>query len=69
MDGSEDEQKVLLEYFGKFKRYFFCKNTVEDISAAIRRIEKGEVRDIVDRPLTCFSPKEIVGELISNTEE
>lgn len=69
LDGSEDEQKVLLEYFGKFKRYFFCKNTVEDISAAIRRIEKGEVRDIVDRPLTCFSPKEIVGELISNTEE
>ena len=69
LDGSEDEQKALLEYFGKFKRYFFCKNTVEDISSAIRRIEKGEVRDIVDRPLTCFSPKEIVGELISNTEE
>lgn len=69
LDGSEDEQNVLFEYFGKFKRYFFCKNTVEDISAAIRRIEKGEVRDIVDRPLTCFSPKEIVGELISNTEE
>lgn len=68
LDGSEDEQNVLFEYFGRFKRYFFCKNTVEDISAAIRRIEKGEVRDILDRPLTCFSPKEIVGELISNTE-
>lgn len=69
LDGSEDEQNVLLEYFGKFKRYFFCKNTVEDISTAIRRIEKGEVQDIVDRPLTCFSPREIVGELINNMEE
>ena len=69
LDGSEDEQNVLLEYFGKFKRYFFCKNTVEDISAAIRRIEKGEARDIVNRPLTCFSPREIVGELINNMEE
>lgn len=69
LDGSEDEQNVLLEYFGKFKRYFFCKNTVEDISAAIRRIEKGEARDIVDRPLTCFSPREIVGELVNNMEE
>lgn len=69
LDGSEDEQNVLLEYFGKFKRYFFCKNTVEDISAAIRRIENGEVRDIVNRPLTCFSPKEIVGELINDNME
>lgn len=69
LDGSEDEQNVLLEYFGKLKRYFFCKNTVEDISAAIRRIEKGEARDIVNRPLTCFSPREIVGELINNMEE
>ena len=69
LDGSEDEQNVLLEYFGKFKRYFFCKNTVEDISAAIRRIEKGEARDIVDHPLTCFSPREIVGELVNNMEE
>ena len=69
LDGSEDEQNVLLEYFGKFNRYFFCKNTVEDISAAIRRIEKGEFRGIVNRPLKCFSPKEITGKLIGNLEE
>ena len=69
LDGNEDEQNTLLEYFGKFKRYFFCKNTVEDISATIRKIERGESRDIVNCPLTCFSPKEIVGEIISNMEE
>jgi len=31
LDGTEEEQAALKEYFGTFDRYCFCKNTVEDI--------------------------------------
>ena len=56
MDGTEDEQRVLKEYFGQFNRYVFCQNTKEDISMAIRRIEAGELGDVKNVPLDDFDP-------------
>lgn len=56
MDGTEEEQKVLKEFFGKFNRYIFCQNTVEDISRAIGLIESGDLSDVENRPLDDFDP-------------
>lgn len=56
VDGTEEEQTVLKEFFGKFNRYVFCQNTVEDISRAIQMIESGNLGNIVNRPLDAFNP-------------
>lgn len=56
MDGTEDEQRVLKEYFGQFSRYVFCQNTKEDIAAAIRRIESGDLGNVQNVPLDDFDP-------------
>ena len=56
MDGTDEEQRVLKEYFGRFNRYVFCQNTAEDISRAIGLIESGDLGEIDNRPLTEFDP-------------
>lgn len=56
MDGTEEEQKVLKEFFGKFNRFVFCQNTIEDIARAIRLIESGDLGGIENRPLGDFEP-------------
>lgn len=56
MDGTEEEQKVLKEFFGKYNRYVFCQNTVEDIIRAIRLIESGDLGEVKNRPLSDFEP-------------
>ena len=56
MDGTEEEQLVLKEYFGKFNRYVFCQNAVADIARAIGRIESGNLGDVRNVPLDDFDP-------------
>lgn len=64
LDGTEDEQAVLKDYFGKFNRYVFCRNTVEDITRAIRRIESGDIGSIRNVPLDDFEPTKIVTSIL-----
>lgn len=56
VDGTEEEQQVLKEYFGKFNRYVFCQNTKEDIIRAIRQIESGDLGPVKNDMLEVFSP-------------
>lgn len=56
MDGTEEEQDVLKEYFGEFNRYVFCQNTTTDIARAIRRIESGDLGNVQNVPLDDFDP-------------
>lgn len=56
MDGTEEEQLVLKEYFGKFNRYVFCQNTIADIARAIGRIESGNLGEVRNVPLDDFDP-------------
>lgn len=60
LDGTDDEQAVLKDYFGKFNRYVFCQNTVEDITRAIRQIESGDIGSVRNMPLDDFEPAKIV---------
>ena len=56
MDGTEEEQKVLREFFGKFNRYVFCQNTAEDIARAIGQIDSGDLEGVENRPMDDFNP-------------
>lgn len=60
LDGTEEEQSVLREYFGQFNRYIFCRNTAEDIARAIKKIESGDLSDVENRPLDNFEPAKII---------
>lgn len=64
MDGTEEEQQVLKEYFGKFNRYVFCQNTVADIAEAIRRIEAGNLGDVQNVPLNEFDPVKTITNIL-----
>lgn len=56
MDGTQEEQAVLKDYFGKFNRYVFCLNTAEDIARAIRDIEEKNLGAVKNEPIEAFNP-------------
>ena len=67
LDGTDDEQAVLKDYFGKFNRYVFCQNTVEDITRAIRQIESGDIGSVQNVSLDDFEPAKIVKSILEAT--
>ena len=64
LDGTKEEQKTLMDFFGKFNRYVFCQNTVEDIIRAINLIESGSLGQIDSRPIEEFSPSTIINKIL-----
>lgn len=64
MDGTEEEQLVLKEYFGQFNRYVFCQNTKEDIASAIRWIESGNLGNVQNVPLDNFNPVKTITNIL-----
>lgn len=68
LDGSDVEIQALKQFFGKFNRFIFCNNTVEDISKAIRKIEANETGGVSNHPLACFSPANIVYKILNHLE-
>lgn len=68
LDGTEEEKKILTDYFGQFNRYVFCENTAEDIARAVRDIERGDLHGAANRPLDCFAPEKIAGEILRRAE-
>lgn len=69
MDGTEDEQTVLREYFGKYNRYVFCQNNKEDIMRAIRQIESGDLNGVINRPLDDFNPTLTISNILKAGSE
>ena len=65
MDGTEEEKQVLHDFFAPFRRYVFCENTVESISAAIERIEKGDLGNVENKPIEAFNPKETIRKILN----
>ncbi|MDE7431655.1 MAG: hypothetical protein K2N34_07065 [Lachnospiraceae bacterium] len=58
LDGTDEEKKILKNYFGKFNRYYFCENTEDSILQAMTQIEEHLNR--MELPINAFSPKEVV---------
>lgn len=65
LDGTEEEKKVLKNYFSKFNRYIFCDNTVEDIERAIKEIESGQVGNVHNEPIEYFNPADTVRRILA----
>ena len=64
LDGTEEEKRVLYNYFAPFERFVFCENSVESIEKAIERIARGDLKSVRNRPLTEFEPERIVQRIL-----
>lgn len=65
MDGTDEEQEVLHEYFKKYNRYVFCKNTKDDILRVIEKIESGNLGDVSNTPVDAFDPKLTITKILN----
>ena len=64
LDGSEEEKKVLVDFFGKYNRYVFAENTEEDIKKKLLFIREQYQSGTKVKPIDAFSPKSITSELM-----
>lgn len=64
LDGTEEEKRILREFFEPYHRFVFCENDIEGIEAAVEQIQKGELGDVVNRPLTDFEPVKIINRIL-----
>lgn len=61
LDGTEEEKKELINFFGKFNRYYFCENNEDDILSTMKKIvEERKTFESVKE----FSPKEVVKKIL-----
>ncbi len=67
LDGTDEEKKILRSFFSKYNRYYFCNNTVEDISHAMRQIV-AELDGYTSSPVEDFSPRNVVAALLKENE-
>lgn len=64
LDGTNEEKKVLKEYFEPFNRYVFCENIVQDITRAINQIENNDLGNISNAPIDAFNPQTIIKKIL-----
>lgn len=64
LDGTEDEKRVIRNYFEPFNRFVFCENTAEDIEQAIYRILSDDYGEVINRPLDEFEPVKIIQRIL-----
>lgn len=68
LDGTQEEKRVLKEFFGKFNRYIFCENNKEDIVRAIKLVEEGKPGTVTNRPLNEFDPVKTIDQILKQGE-
>jgi hypothetical protein len=68
LDGSEEEQNVILDYFGKFNRFVFCKNTFESILETVERIEHHDLNNVINSPIDAFNIETVSERLLGNID-
>lgn len=64
LDGTEQERRVLYQYFSAFNRFVFCENTEDDIKRAINRILSNDMGTVLNQPVTAFEPAVIVERIL-----
>lgn len=65
LDGTEEEQKAIKEYFEPFERYYFCKNTPQDIRKMLDFIS-GDKRAFTG--VDSFYPRNVVKKLLQERD-
>lgn len=64
LDGTDEEQMLLYEYFSKYNRYIFSKNTTDDIKNKLSYIKTNLNKLRATEPSDAFTPKKIAKALI-----
>ena len=65
LDGTEEEQRLIKEYFSKYNRFIFCSNTKEDIIEAMKYISQN-INGLPSNIVESFYPKEVVSLLLND---
>ena len=65
LDGTEEEKKMIREYFGPYNRYYFCENDAEEIRKCMERIERD---DRTFSPVEAFSPVRVIDRIITKEQ-
>lgn len=68
LDGTEEEKKMLYDFFKQFERYYFCNNDIESILSTIKKIEKNG-RHQKWKKVIEFQPKEVVKKILLRGEQ
>ena len=63
LDGTEEEQKIIYEFFNQFHRYVFCKNNKESIKAALCKIQT-EYEVYSGKKIVEFEPRNVVNRFL-----
>ena len=63
LDGSEEEQKIIRDFFSQYNRYYFCSNNIYEIENAIRKMT-ANISDYNGHVVYEFSPKQVVSRLL-----
>ena len=64
LDGTPEEKRYIKEYFERFNRYYFCDNDTQSILSAMNQIETDIAAGRKWGPVTEFSPKAVVKQLL-----
>lgn len=64
LDGTEEEKRVLYDYFCQFNRYVFCENREESIAEAVQKIRDGKLPEKYHRALDCFKAETIIENIL-----
>lgn len=67
LDGTEEEKKILKEYFARFNRFYFCENEKDSIKKTISFLENDSDISKVT-PLHDFAPSEIAKRIIKKCD-
>lgn len=59
LDGTDEEKRVLRDFFEPLNRFIFCENNELSISKAIEIVQSGDFGDISNNPIFDFSVKKI----------
>lgn len=66
LDGPEDEQKIIRDFFEKYNRFVFCQNNEQSISEAIYKIENNDLGGISNEPIDDFSVEKVAKMLLGD---
>ena len=65
LDGTDDEKKIIKDYFEKFQRYYFCDNKKDDIIHTINNILLNK-NNTSHSPVLEFQPQQVISKLLNN---
>lgn len=68
LDGTDEEKKIIYNYFSKYNRYIFCNNDFNSIVAKINEIKKMHREELKKESVKEFSPKAVAEKIIRSLE-